>query len=214
MDDGEAQGATTRGTGAAEAKPPRAPRKPRADSLRNRESLLTAARVVFAEGGPDASLEAVARRAGLGIGTLYRHFPTREALFQAVYRREAEELAALAEGLAGANDPVEALRRWLTAAVGMVATKKGMVAVLSPTLDTGDPLFAEVKAMLLGALEALTARAVDAGAIRPDVPAADVMQALFSFCYAIEGPAWQPAVLRLLDVFVDGLRLPPDPARP
>jgi len=214
MDDGERHGAKTPGIEAAEDGSPRAARKPRADSLRNRERLLTAARAVFAEGGPDASLEAVARRAELGIGTLYRHFPTREALFQAVYRREAEELAALAEGLAGANDPVEALRRWLRAAVGMVATKKGMIAVLSPSLDSGDPLFAEVKAMLLGAIEALTARAADAGAIRADIPSADVMRALFGFCYTVEAPDWQPAVLRLLDVFVDGLRLPPDAPRP
>ncbi|WP_339949551.1 helix-turn-helix domain-containing protein [uncultured Albimonas sp.] len=188
---------------------PRAARKPRADSQRNRERLLTAARAIFAEGGPEASLEAVAKRAGVGIGTLYRHFPTRETLFLAVYRREAEALAALADSLAGANDPVEALRRWLHAAVSMVATKKGMVAVLSPTLDTAEPLFAEVKAMLLGAIAALVGRAAAAGAIRDDVPPEDVMRALFGFCYTVETPDWQPAVLRLLDVFVDGLRLPP-----
>ncbi|MDF2233749.1 helix-turn-helix domain containing protein [Albimonas sp. CAU 1670] len=188
----------------------RAPRKPRADSLRNRERLLTAAREIFAAGGPDASLEAVARRAGVGIGTLYRHFPTRETLFLAVYRREAEELSALAASLAQANDPVEALRRWLRAAVGMVATKKGMVAVLSPALDTSEPLFAEVRVMLLDAVDALVGRAVEAGAMRADVPPADVMRALFGFCYTIDAEDWQPAVLRLLDVFVDGLR--PQPA--
>src|SRR5471032_1638003 len=92
-------------------------RKPRADAVRNHERVLEAAKVVFSAGGPDASLEAVARRAGVGIGTLYRHFPTRESLFEAVYRREVEQLAELAEQLKAAVSPVEALRHWLRANV-------------------------------------------------------------------------------------------------
>src|SRR5216684_1086443 len=98
-------------------------RKPRSDSVRNRERVLEAAKAVFSAGGPDASLEAVARRAGVGIGTLYRHFPTREALFEAVYRREVEHLADLAEQLKGEVAPAEALRRWLRSNVEFVATK-------------------------------------------------------------------------------------------
>src|SRR6266852_2961164 len=88
-------------------------RRPRADSIRNRERVLEAAKAVFSAGGPDASLDAVARHAGVGIGTLYRHFPTREALFEAVYRHEVEQLAELAETLKTEAEPVEALRRWL-----------------------------------------------------------------------------------------------------
>src|ERR1700751_359253 len=103
-------------------------RKPRADAVRNRERVLEAAKAVFSAGGPDASLEAVARRAGVGIGTLYRHFPTREALFEAVYRREVEQLAELAEELKSDASPTEALRHWLRANVEFVATKKGMWA--------------------------------------------------------------------------------------
>src|SRR5438552_17993207 len=87
-------------------------RRPRADAIRNRERVLEAAKAVFSVGGPDASLEAVARRAGVGIGTLYRHFPTREALFEAVYRREVEQLVELAQHLDAKMAPVEALRRW------------------------------------------------------------------------------------------------------
>src|ERR1700684_237612 len=107
-------------------------RKPRADAVRNRELVLEAAKSVFSAGGPDASLEAVARRAGVGIGTLYRHFPTREALFEAVYRREVDHLADLAQQLK-ADDvaPTEALRRWLRSNVEFVATKKGMSAALA-----------------------------------------------------------------------------------
>src|SRR5205809_7307518 len=92
-------------------------RKPRADAVRNRERLLEAASAVFSAGGPDASLEAVARRAEVGIGTLYRHFPTREALFEAVYRYEVEHLGELARQLAVEAEPVEAVRRWLHANV-------------------------------------------------------------------------------------------------
>src|ERR1700757_2082397 len=105
-------------------------RKPRADAIRNRERVLEAAKAVFSQGGAEASLEAVARHAGVGIGTLYRHFPTREALFEAVYRREVEQLSELADDLAGEREPVEALRRWLRSNVEFVATKKGMVAAL------------------------------------------------------------------------------------
>src|SRR6266404_2548943 len=106
-------------------------RKPRADATRNRERVLEAAKAVFSAGGPDASLEAVAKRAGVGIGTLYRHFPTREALFEAVYRREVEQLSELAEQLKSAASPVDALRRWLKSNVELVATKKGMAAALA-----------------------------------------------------------------------------------
>src|SRR6202035_5876664 len=88
-------------------------RKPRADAVRNRERVLEAAKTVFSAGGPEASLEAVARTAGVGIGTLYRHFPTREALFEAVYRREVQQLAELAERLKEEAEPVEALRQWM-----------------------------------------------------------------------------------------------------
>src|SRR6516164_1388259 len=110
-------------------------RKPRADAVRNRE--LEAAKAVFSAGGTEASLEAVAKRAGVGIGTLYRHFPTREALYEAVYRREVEQLGELAEQLKSEAAPVEALRRWLRANVEFVATKKGMAAALA--LAAGPP---------------------------------------------------------------------------
>src|SRR6201997_5383786 len=106
-------------------------RRPRADAVRNRERVLEAAKAVFSAGGPDASLDAVAKRAGVGIGTLYRHFPTREALFEAVYRREVQQLSELAEQLKDETSPVEALRRWLRSNVRFVATKKGMSAALA-----------------------------------------------------------------------------------
>ena len=117
-------------------------RQPRTDAVRNRERVLEAAKAVFSAGGPDASLEAVARHAGVGIGTLYRHFPTREALFEAVYRREVEQLAELAEQLKAETSPVEALRHWLRSNVEFVATKKGMSAALALAVNNSSELTA------------------------------------------------------------------------
>ena len=137
-------------------------RRPRADAVRNRERVLAAAKAVFSAGGPDASLEAVARRAGVGIGTLYRHFPTREALFEAVYRREVEQLGELADSLKGAAAPVEALRRWLRSNVEFVATKKGMVAALALAVHGSSELYAYTFDRLTKAVGALLDRAVAA----------------------------------------------------
>jgi AcrR family transcriptional regulator len=182
-------------------------RKPRADALRNRERVLEAAKAVFSAGGPDASLEAVARRAGVGIGTLYRHFPTREALFEAVYRREVQQLTELAEELKSEASPVEALRRWLRSNVEFVATKKGMLATLALTVNSSSELYAHTFDRLTTAVGALLKRAVAAGEIRADISPEDVLRALIGMCYMHDQPGWQNSVLRLVDVFVDGLRV-------
>src|ERR1700724_4830387 len=118
-------------------------RKPRAGAIRNRERVLEAAKGVFSQGGPEASLEAVAKRAGVGIGTLYRHFPTREALFEAVYRHEVQQLSELAEQLKDETSPVEALRRWLHSDIELVATKKGMSAALALAVHGSSKLYAD-----------------------------------------------------------------------
>ena len=182
-------------------------RKPRVDAVRNRERVLEAAKAVFSAGGPDASLEAVARRAGVGIGTLYRHFPTREALFEAVYRREVQQLGELAEQLKSEPDPVEALRRWLRSNVEFVGTKKGMTTALALAVKPSSELTAFSFERLTRAVGALLDRAVAAGAIRADVSPEDLLRALIGMCYMHDQPGWQTSVMRLLDVFVDGLRL-------
>jgi AcrR family transcriptional regulator len=182
-------------------------RKPRADAVRNRERVLEAAKAVFSAGGPDASLEAVARRAAVGIGTLYRHFPTREALYEAVYRREVEQLGELAEQLKGEASPVEALRLWLRSNVEFVATKKGMSAALALAAHGTSELTAFSFDRLTRAVGALLDRAVAAGEIRADVSPEDLLRALVGMCYLHDQPGWQTSVVRLLDVFVDGLRL-------
>ena len=184
-------------------------RKPRADAVRNRERVLAAAKLVFNAGGSEASLEAVAMRAGVGIGTLYRHFPTREALFEAVYRREVEQLSELAEQLRTAKDPVDALRRWLRSGVEFVATKKGMSAALALTYQSSSELAAFSMDRLTKAIGSLLDRAVTDGQMRGDLSPEDLLRALIGMCYMHDQPGWQSSVLRMLDVFVDGLRVQP-----
>jgi AcrR family transcriptional regulator len=189
-------------------------RRPRADAVRNRERVLEAAKAVFSGGGSDASLEAVAKRAGVGIGTLYRHFPTREDLFEAVYRREVEQLGELAEQLKNEAAPVDALRRWLRSNVELVATKKGMIAALAVAVQGSSELYAYSFDRLTKAIGTLLDRAVAAGEIRSDISPEDVLRALVGMCYMHDQPGWQTTVLRLLDVFVDGLRVQTKPDRP
>jgi len=194
-------------TGKMEQLSQKANRKPRADSLRNREKLLAAAHDVFSAGGPDASLEKVAKTAGVGIGTLYRHFPTRESMFQAVYKREIDQLVELADELAAQEPPFEALRLWLHANVDMVATKKGLKAALTPADGSSDALYADTSARLTATTYKLMQSAVDAGEIRDDMEPEDVMRALIGMCYTREQADWQEKVVRLMDVFLDGLRI-------
>lgn len=183
-------------------------RKPRADAVRNRERVLAAAKAVFSKGGADASLEAVAKRAQVGIGTLYRHFPTREALFEAVYRREVRQLSELAEQLKDETSPVEALRRWLHSDIELVATKKGMSAALALAVHGSSELHADSLERLAKAVGVLLDRAVAAGEIRSDISPKDLLRALVGMCYMHDQPGWQASVLRLVDIVVDGLRLP------
>jgi AcrR family transcriptional regulator len=184
-------------------------RKPRADAVRNRERVLEAAKAVFSAGGPEASLEAVAKRAGVGIGTLYRHFPKREDLFEAVYRREVEQLGELAEHLKSARDPIDALRRWMRSCVEFVATKKGMSAALALTFQSSSELAAFSTERLTRAVGSLLERPVAAGEMRADVSPEDLLRTLVGMCYMHDQPGWQSSVLRMLDVFVDGLRVQP-----
>jgi AcrR family transcriptional regulator len=193
--------------------PEKSLRKPRADAVRNRERVLEAAKAVFSAGGAEASLEAVARAAGVGIGTLYRHFPTREDLFEAVYRREVQQLADLAEQLKQESKPIEALRHWMRSNVRFVATKKGMSAALALAAYKNPKLFSYSFDQLTRAVGGLLARAIATGEIRDDISPEDLLRALVGMCYMHDQPGWQTSVLRLVDVFIDGLRLRPDKSR-
>jgi AcrR family transcriptional regulator len=189
-----------------ERAPARTTRKPRADALRNRERVLEAAKDVFSAGGAEASLEAVARQAGVGIGTLYRHFPTRESLFEAVYRREVDQLTELAETLKIEADPVAAIRLWLRANVSFVATKRGMSAALALAAKPSSSLTTDSFEKLTRAIGGLLDRAAAKHAIRPDIVPGDLLRAMIGMCMLNDQPGWQESVMRLLDVIVDGLR--------
>jgi AcrR family transcriptional regulator len=175
--------------------------------------VLEAAKQVFSAGGAEASLETVARVAGVGIGTLYRHFPTREALFEAVYRREVQQLADLGEQLKRDMQPVEALRHWMRSNVKFVATKKGMSAALALVTYKNSALYSYSFDRLTRAVGGLLDRAIAAHEIRDDVSPQDLLRALVGMCYMNDQPGWQTSVLRLVDVFIDGLRVNPDKSR-
>src|SRR5258708_1783548 len=162
-------------------------RKPRADAVRNRDRVLEAAKAVFSAGGAEASLEAVARAAGVGIGTLYRHFPTREALFEAVYRREVQELTDLAEQLKKEAQPIDALRHWMRSTVKFVATKKGMSAALALAADKNSELYSHSSDQLTRAVGRLLDRAIAAREIRSDVSLEALLRALWA-TYPIQDP--------------------------
>jgi AcrR family transcriptional regulator len=183
-------------------------RKPRADGQRNRERLVEVAKTAFADVGVDVSLDEIARRAGVGIGTLYRHFPTRDAIVEAVYRREVAQLAGAATRLLETLSPGEALHQWMRLFVDYVVTKKVMVSALSAIIGSTTELYAYSGAQITGAMVLLVERAGAVGDIRPDVDPNDLLRALVGFTYGNTSPGWQASALRLIDILMDGLRPP------
>jgi AcrR family transcriptional regulator len=179
----------------------------RADARRNREKLLIAAVELFANVGTDVSLDAVAKRAGVGIGTLYRHFPNRQALLEALYVGEVEEVCRSAEQLDGA-DPWEALNGWFERFLGYLATKRALAHELLNYLDHDAPLFQVCRASLFDAAEPLLTRAQEAGVVRPDVSIAEVMQMVIGIAKI---PAADPGQIEhILRIALDGLRYRPE----
>ena len=181
-------------------------RPKRADARRNYEKVLAAAREAFAEGGESTALEQIARRAGVGIGTLYRHFPNRQALVEALYVDEVEEVCRSAAELDDA-DPWEALRAWFERFIGYIATKQALVHELLNYLDRDADLFKVCRASLFEAGEPLLTRAQEAGVVRPDVDIADVIQMVMGIAkIPADDPAQNQHILR---VALDGLRYRP-----
>ena len=181
-------------------------RKPRADAQRNRERILEVAKQEFTRSGANASLEEIAKKAGVGPGTLYRHFPTREELLVAVYRSEMEKLAAAARTFADTMPPVEALRAWLLLFVDAVETKQ----VIAPVLNTlvGDPkkVFEASYAQIHEALRALVKRAIKSGDIRKDLDPIDLLRALVGVANVSASPDWQQSARRLVEILILGAR--------
>ena len=181
-------------------------RPKRADARRNYEKVLTAAREAFAEGGESTALEEIARRAGVGIGTLYRHFPNRQALLEALYVNEVEEVCRSAAELDG-SDPWEALNSWFEQLLGYLATKQALAQELLNYFDREAALFQVCRTSLYGAGEPLLKRAQEAGVVRQDVEFPEVMQMVMGIAKI---PASDPSqVAHILRIALDGLRYQP-----
>jgi AcrR family transcriptional regulator len=178
----------------------------RADAQRNRDKLLSAATEAFAEQGEEVALEAIAARAGVGIGTLYRHFPNRDGLVAAAYRHEVDELAATPAALLRTQPADEALEAWAGRFADYIATKRAMGNALRTAGASDSPLFVETREQILGALRLLLQAGAEDGTLRSDVDPADVMRVMNGIWYLPDGPKWREHVGKMLNLVIDGLR--------
>lgn len=183
------------------------PRPMRADARRNYARLLEAASGAFVEhGADDVSLEEIARRAGVGIGTLYRHFPTRQALLEAVYTDQVESLSARANELLGAESPADALADWMRALAKFSSTKRSMTTALLATFGTDSELLSSCAKEIKGAAESLLARAQQAGVVRTDVDPKDLIRLVHAVNIATERTPDPGQADRMLALILDGMR--------
>ena len=189
-------------------------RKPRIDAQRNRERILEVAKEAFTRSGANASLDDIARETGVGPGTLYRHFPSREALLEAVYRSEMEKLAAAEEKFTREFPPIEALRAWLLLFVDYIAAEH----LIAPALNAlvGDPkkVFEASYARMWDAIRALVKRAIKSGDIRKDLDPVDLLRALIGVANVATSPDWQQSARRLVDILITGSRPASSKAEP
>jgi AcrR family transcriptional regulator len=181
-------------------------RKPRTDAQRNRDRILEVAKEAFTRFGTKASLDEIAKQAGIGAGTLYRHFPARDALIEAVYRNEVEKLAAAEREFSAKLLPIEALRAWMLLFVDYIGTKQ----IIAPALNTlvGGPskVYENSRAQIQGAIEALVKRAIKNGDIRKDLDPFDLLRALIGVANVAASPDWQQSARRLVDILIAGSR--------
>ncbi|MEU4221922.1 helix-turn-helix domain-containing protein [Actinoplanes sp. NPDC026623] len=178
----------------------------RADARRNRDRILEVAVREFSSGGPDVALETIARSAGVGIGTLYRHFPTREAMVEAVYRGELDRLCDSVAELLAAGEPDRALRVWMDRFVDYLAAKRGMAEAVRMVINSGGAPFAHSLERLTDALTMLLDAGIRAGTVRADVAVMDVLTCLNGVTLAAGGAGQREQAGRLLDLMMDGLR--------
>jgi AcrR family transcriptional regulator len=182
------------------------PRTPRTDALRNRLRILEVAKEAFTRFGADASLDEIARQAGVGAGTLYRHFPTRDALIEAVYRSEVEKLAAAERKFTKSMAPIEALRAWMLLFVDHIAAKQIIAPALNSVVGGPAKLFEGSHGLVHAAIDALVKRAIESGEIRDDLDPFDLLRALIGVAHVASGPGWQQSARRLVDILVTGSR--------
>jgi AcrR family transcriptional regulator len=181
-------------------------RKPRADAERNRDRVLEVAKKAFTRSGADASLDDIAKQAGVGAGTLYRHFPTRDELLKAVYRSEVEKLASAAQKFAETMPPMEALRAWMLLFIDYIATKKIIAPALNNLVGGPSKVFEASYDQIWEAIRALVKRAITSGEIRRDLDPIDLLRALIGVSNVASSPDWQQSARRLVDILITGSR--------
>jgi AcrR family transcriptional regulator len=186
--------------------PPPPARKPRADAKRNRERLLEVAKKVFTRDGAAASLDDIARRSGIGNATLYRHFPTRDALIEAVYRSEVEKLAAAEELFAATLPPLEALRAWMLLFIDHVAAKTLIIPAMNTVVGGSMRLIEGSRSLIHAAFITSVKRAIASGELRADTDPSDFVRALVGIFHTTALPGWEQSARRLVDILINGSR--------
>ena len=187
-------------------KPSTTARKPRTDALRNRERILEVAKAAFTRLGANASLEEIAKQAGVGTGTLYRHFPTRDELIEGVYRNEVEKLAAAAGHFAETMSPMEALRAWMLLLVDYIAAKHIIAPALNTIAGGASRLHEGSITTIHDAIDGLVKRAKRSGDLRRELDASDLLRALIGVSHVGSGADWQQSARRLVDILIAGSR--------
>lgn len=191
--------------------PPPAPRKPRADAQRNRERILEVARLAFVRHGAEATLDDIARRAKVGPGTLYRHFPTRDALIEALYRSEVEKLTAAGHRFAATMPPLAALRSWMFLFIDHVAGKKLILPAMDTVAGGSMRLIEGTRGLIHDAFTALVQRAIDSGDLRDTTEPGDFVRALVGVFYTTALPGWKGSARRIADILIAGSRPAQEP---
>jgi AcrR family transcriptional regulator len=176
------------------------------DAQRNRDRVLEVAREAFTRLGADASLDEIAKQAGVGTGTLYRHFPTRDELLKAVYRSEVEKLASAEQKFAETMPPMEALRAWMLLFVDYIAAKKIIAPALNNLVGGPSKVFEASHERIWGAIRALVKRAIKSGDVRKDLDPVDLLRALIGVANVATSPDWQQSARRLVDILITGSR--------
>src|SRR5215470_20410948 len=184
-------------------------RKPRTDAQKNRERILEVAKEAFTRHGASASLDNIAKEAEVGAGTLYRHFPTRDALIEAVYHTEVGKLAAAERELSAKLPPVEALRAWMSLFVDYIAAKHLIAPALNTLVGGPSKLYESSRSQIQGAIEALVKRAIQSGDVREDIEPFDLLRALIGASNVASTPDWQQSAKRLVDILITGSRTSP-----
>jgi len=181
-------------------------RKPRSDARQNRDRILEVAKAAFTRSGADTSLDDIAKQADVGPGTLYRHFPTRDALIEAVYHTEVEKLAVAQRELSANLPPIEALRAWMMLFVDYIATKQIIASALNSVVGGPSRLYDSSRVQVSGAINALVKTAMKSGDIRKDLEPFDLLRALIGVSNVATGPDWQESARRLVDILINGSR--------